>query len=84
MAGARFLFELTLAKPAEVAWIRWPRQRDPLPVVLSGSDILTLLGALSAPMYRAIAMTMYGAGLRITDRGLRIAYGDKAGAVAGK
>lgn len=67
MAGVRFLFAVTLARPAEVAWMRWPRQPSPLPVVLSGQEILTLLGAISSPMYRAIAVTMYGAGLRISE-----------------
>ena len=67
MAGVRFLFGVTLARPADVAWIRWPRQRSPLPVVLSGQEIITLLSAISSPLYRAVAMTMYGAGLRISE-----------------
>ena len=67
MAGVRFLFGVTLARPAEVAWMRWPRQPSPLPVVLSGQEIVTLLGAISSPLYRAVAMTMYGAGLRISE-----------------
>ncbi len=67
MAGVRFLFGVTLARPEEVAWMRWPRQPSPLPVVLSGREIVTLLGAISGPLYRAVAMTMYGAGLRISE-----------------
>jgi integrase/recombinase XerD len=67
MAGVRFLFGITLARPADVAWIRWPRQRSKLPVVLSGQEILALLGAISNPLYRVVAMTMYGAGLRISE-----------------
>ncbi|MFO0619500.1 MAG: tyrosine-type recombinase/integrase [Polyangiaceae bacterium] len=67
MAGVRFLFGVTLARPADVAWIQWPRHRAPLPVVLSGDEILTLLRAISSPLYRAIAVTMYGAGLRINE-----------------
>ena len=67
MAGVRYLFAVTLARPAEVAWLRWPRVRAPLPVILSGQEILMLLRAISSPLYRAVAMTMYGAGLRITE-----------------
>lgn len=67
MAGVRFLFNVTLARPTEVAWIRWPRQRAPLPVVLSGEEIVALLSAISGPLYRAVAMTMYGAGLRVAE-----------------
>jgi site-specific recombinase XerD len=67
MAGVRFLYAVTLGRPEEVAWMRWPRQATPLPVVLSGEEILRLLEAISAPMYRAIALVMYGAGLRISE-----------------
>ncbi len=66
-AGVRFLFMITLARPTEVAWMQWPRQTAPLPVVLSGEEIGQLLEAISAPLYRAVAMTMYGAGLRISE-----------------
>lgn len=67
MAGVRYLFAVTLARPAEVAWLRWPRQPSPLPVILSGEEVLQLLGAISTPLYRVVAMTMYGAGLRISE-----------------
>lgn len=67
MAGVRFLYAVTLGRPEEVAWMRWPRQAAPLPVVLSGEEIQRLLEAISAPMYRAIALVMYGAGLRISE-----------------
>jgi integrase len=67
MAAVRFLFAVTLARPAEVAWMRWPRQPSPLPVVLSGQEVLRLLGAISSPLYRAVALTMYGAGLRVSE-----------------
>ena len=67
MAGVRFLFAVTLARPHEVMWMRWPSAPAPLPVVLSGEEIERLLAAISAPIYRAIAMVMYGAGLRISE-----------------
>ena len=67
MAGVRYLYAVTLGRPHEVAWMRWPRARSPLPVVLSGAEIERLLAAISAPLYRAAAMVMYGAGLRISE-----------------
>ena len=67
MAGVRFLYAVTLGRAEEVAWMRWPRQAAPLPVVLSGEEIQRLLEAISAPMYRAIALVMYGAGLRVSE-----------------
>lgn len=67
MAGVRFLFAVTLGHPERVTWIQWPRHHAPLPMVLSGVEIQRLLAALSSPLYRAVAMTMYGAGLRISE-----------------
>jgi len=67
MAGVRFLYAVTLGRPQEVAWMKWPRQTAPLPVVLSGEEVVQLLEAISAPLYRAVAMVMYGAGLRISE-----------------
>lgn len=67
MAGIRFFYAVTLGKPDVVAWMAWPRQPVKLAVVLSGTEIEKLLGAMSNPMFRAVAMVMYGAGLRISE-----------------
>lgn len=67
LAGLRFLYAVTLGRPEVVAWISWPRQPKTLPVILSGTEIGKLLGAMSNPMFRAVAMVMYGAGLRISE-----------------
>lgn len=67
MAGIRFFYAVTLGKPEVVAWMSWPKQPVRLAVVLSGSEIENLLAAMSNPMFRAVAMVMYGAGLRISE-----------------
>ncbi len=67
MAGIRYLFAVTLGKPERVAWMSWPRQKTKLPMVLSGTEIEKLLAAMSNPMFRTVAMVMYGAGLRISE-----------------
>jgi len=67
MAGIRFFYATTLGRPELVAWMSWPRQPAKLPVILSGSEVERLLAAMSNPTYRAIAMVMYGAGLRISE-----------------
>jgi len=67
MAGIRFLYAVTLGRPEVVAWMSWPRQPAKLPVVLSGSEVEKLLAAMSNPMLRAMAMVMYGAGLRVSE-----------------
>jgi site-specific recombinase XerD len=67
MAGIRFFYATTLGRPELVAWMAWPSQPAKLPVVLSGSEVERLLAAMSNPMFRAIAMVMYAAGLRISE-----------------
>lgn len=67
MAGIRFFYAVTLGRPELVAWMAWPSQPAKLPVVLSGSEVERLLAAMSNPMFRAIAMVMYAAGLRISE-----------------
>jgi integrase/recombinase XerD len=67
MAGIRFFFATTLGRPEVVAWMRWPRQKPMLPVVLAGTEVEALLGAVSSPLYRAVITTMYAAGLRISE-----------------
>jgi integrase/recombinase XerD len=67
LAGLKFLYTRTLARPAEVLFIAWPKSVKALPRVLSEAQIVALLGALRQPVYRAIAMVMYGAGLRVQE-----------------
>jgi integrase/recombinase XerD len=67
MAGVRYFFCVTLGRPELVAWMRWPRQRASLPVVLSGSEVVALLAAVSSPLYRAVITVMYAAGLRVSE-----------------
>jgi integrase/recombinase XerD len=67
IAGLKFLYEKTLGRPSEVAWMSWPRAPRGLPRVLDMIEIVALLGALVSPLYRIVAIVMYGAGLRITE-----------------
>ena len=67
IAGLRFLYEKTLGRPAEVAWMSWPRAPRGLPRVLDISEIVALLGALESPLYRILALVMYGTGLRVSE-----------------
>jgi integrase/recombinase XerD len=67
MAGIRYFFSVTLGRPQLVAWMRWPRQRTSLPVVLAGTEVVALLLAVSSPLYRAVITVMYAAGLRVSE-----------------
>jgi integrase/recombinase XerD len=67
LAALVFLFAKTLGQPTDVSFIVWPRQYSPLPTVLGQEEIAAVLEALRHPVYRAIAMVLYGAGLRIEE-----------------
>jgi site-specific recombinase XerD len=62
-----FLFRRTLGRPEMVSFIKLPRRRSALPIVLSLEEVHGLLRAIREPSYQAIAMVMYGAGLRISE-----------------
>jgi integrase/recombinase XerD len=67
-AGAiAFLYRVTLQRPEVVKDL--PRCKVPMkvPTVLSAGEVDQLLGALQSPKHRAIAMTAYGAGLRVSE-----------------
>ena len=66
-AAMKFLFEKTLGRPSEVSFLAWPAQPRPLARVLAAEDIVALFAALRSPRFRAVAMVMYGAGLRIGE-----------------
>ena len=63
----------------DVSFVVWPRQYSPLPTVLSLGEVAALLEALRHPVYLAIAMVLYGTGLRI-DEALALEVSDIDGA----
>jgi len=67
LAALVFLFSKTLGRPTDVSFIVWPRQYSPLPPVLSQQEVAALLETLRHPVYRAIAMVLYGTGLRLAE-----------------
>jgi integrase/recombinase XerD len=73
VASIKFLYNETLQKPEVVARIPWPKVRQQLPPILSGTEVDRLLGSLESTKYRTIVMTAYGAGLRVSEAcGLRV------------
>jgi integrase/recombinase XerD len=75
LAALVFLFAKTLGRPTDVSFIKFPKQHSPLPTVLSQQEVDALLQALRRPLYQAIAMVLYGTGLRI-DEALSLEVGD--------
>lgn len=66
-AALTFLYSVTLHRQVEVAYLPAMRQQRRLPQVLGGSEVRALFAAVESPKYRAILMTMYAAGLRISE-----------------
>lgn len=66
-SALRFLYAVTLGRPVEVDWLPPARRTKRLPVVLSGTEVAALLGAVRHIKYRVILMTMYASGLRISE-----------------
>jgi site-specific recombinase XerD len=67
LCALRFLYKKTLGQPEQVSFISLPRRYSPLPEVLSQGEMHKVLNAIKKPRYQALAMVMYGAGLRISE-----------------
>lgn len=67
VASLRFLYAVTLERPAEVEHIPWPRVVQKLPAVISRAEVEALLGKIEPLVCRMIVMTAYGTGLRISE-----------------
>lgn len=67
VCALRFLFRTTLDRKDSIEHIPFPRQERKLPVVLSLSEVNQFLGAISNTKHRAIMMTAYAGGLRISE-----------------
>jgi integrase/recombinase XerD len=67
LCAVLFLFRRTLGRPELVSFIKLPRRYSPVPTVLSLEEVNALLRAIRHRRYQAIAMVMYGAGLRISE-----------------
>ncbi len=66
LAAIRFLLRSTTRRDVS-ATIPRAKIRRKLAIVLSGTELERLFAATESPMYRAIFMTTYGAGLRVSE-----------------
>jgi site-specific recombinase XerD len=66
-AALRFLYVKTLGRPFMAGKIAYPRRPSHLPTVLSPEEVARLLDATRSLKDRALIMTMYGAGLRVSE-----------------
>jgi integrase/recombinase XerD len=67
IAALKFLYKVTLRRPEVVETLRMPRTPRRLPVVLSGKEVEAVLAKTRSLKYRALVMTLYGAGLRVSE-----------------
>ncbi len=67
LSGILFLYRRTLGCGERVSFISLPKRHSPLPTVLSIKEVNGLLNAIENPRYQAIAMIMYGCGLRVSE-----------------
>jgi site-specific recombinase XerD len=68
LSALKFLYTVTLGRPWTVERIPFPKYRQrPLPDVPHADDLTALFSALHSLKYRALLMTCYAAGLRISE-----------------
>lgn len=79
LAAIRFVYAKTLGTPEKVSFIKFPKQVSVLPAVLSLEEVGRLLPGIREARLQAIAMVMYGAGLRLSEA-LSLQVGDIDGA----
>ena len=74
VCALRFLYLKTLGKDWNIELIPFAKRPKKLPLVLSQDEVHAVLEAITDPQHRVIAMTLYAAGLRVSEAvSLRIA-----------
>jgi integrase/recombinase XerD len=64
----RFLYNVTLGRPEPIEKIAWAKPPKRLPTVLSVDEVRRMIEVAShCPRDKALLMTMYGAGLRVSE-----------------
>lgn len=67
VAALRFLYSVTLDRDELLRGVHCPKQPKKLPVVLSLEEVLRFFQAIPNLKHRALLMTAYAAGLRISE-----------------
>jgi site-specific recombinase XerD len=68
LAALKFLYGVTLGRAWEVERIPFPRRpRNDFPEVVGREQLVQLFAAMRSPKYRALFLTCYAAGLRISE-----------------
>lgn len=66
-AALKYLYTYTLERPEEMAGMQWPRICSKVPVILDPSEVIALFDGMPSPKYRALAITTYATGIRVSE-----------------
>jgi site-specific recombinase XerD len=67
VSALRFFYLVTLQRDWSIKVLPYPRKPKKLPVVLSRGEVTELFKAVRTLKYRTVLMTMYAAGLRVSE-----------------
>jgi integrase/recombinase XerD len=67
LQALRFLYNVTLGRPAVLAHLPCPKRLKRLPVVLSPEELTRFFAAVGRLNHRALLITAYAAGLRVSE-----------------
>ena len=67
VAALRFLYNVTLKRDWDLQVIPYARRPKKLPIVLSREEMAKVIGTVRNLKYRTVLMTIYGAGLRVSE-----------------
>ncbi len=67
VAAIKFLYRITLRTPDKVGQIPWPKVPKTLPEVLTKEEVFRLLDQIRSIKHRAIMVTAYATGMRISE-----------------
>jgi integrase/recombinase XerD len=75
LGALKYLYGTTLGRPELVSFIKLRRKRCAVPTVLSLQEVDALFRSIRQRRYQALAMVMYGSGLRLSEA-LALEVGD--------
>ncbi len=67
VSALRFFYDVTLHRPEMITHIPYPRHPHTLPMVLSQTEVATLLRTPQSLQHRAMLTTLYATGLRVSE-----------------
>jgi integrase/recombinase XerD len=67
ICALKFFYTQVLNRPCEVEKVHYPKRPKKLPVFLTEPEVVRLLSAASTLKHQALLMTLYAAGLRLSE-----------------